>query len=36
LLLAAEILGGRKVGIRIEADTIMFYDLDSRELLRTG
>jgi Integrase core domain len=34
MLLAAEILGGRKVGIRIEADTIMFYDLDSRELLR--
>jgi Integrase core domain len=33
-LLAAEILGGRRVGIRIEADTIMFYDLDSRELLR--
>jgi hypothetical protein len=34
MLLAAEILGGRKVGIRIEADTLMFYDLDSRELLR--
>jgi hypothetical protein len=33
-LLAAEILGGRQVGIRIEADTIMFYDLNSRELLR--
>ena len=34
VLLAAEILGGRRVGIRIEADTLMFYDLDSRELLR--
>ena len=33
-MLAAEILGGRKIGIRIETDTIMFYDLDSRELLR--
>jgi hypothetical protein len=33
-LLAAEILAGRRVGIRIEVDTIMFYDLDSRELLR--
>ena len=30
----AEILGGRRVRIRIEADTIMFYDLDTRELLR--
>jgi transposase InsO family protein len=34
VMLAAEILGGRKIGIRIETDTIMFYDLDSRELLR--
>jgi transposase InsO family protein len=34
VLLAAEILGGRRVGIRIEPDTLMFYDLDSRELLR--
>ena len=34
MLLAAEILGGRRVGIRIETDTIMFYDLDTRELLR--
>jgi hypothetical protein len=33
-VLAAEILGGCRVGIRIETDTIMFYDLDSRELLR--
>ena len=35
MLLAAEILGGQRVGIRIEAATLMFYDLDSRELLRT-
>jgi hypothetical protein len=35
MLLAAEILGGRKVGVRIERDTLMFFDLDSRELLRT-
>jgi len=34
-LLAAEILGGRRVGIRIEPATLMFYDLDTRELLRT-
>jgi Integrase core domain len=34
-LLAAEILGGRPVGIRIEAATLMFYDLTTRELLRT-
>ena len=35
VVLAAEILGGQRVGIRIEAATLMFYDLDSRELLRT-
>ncbi len=34
MLLAAEILSGRKVGIRIEADTLMFYELETRELLR--
>ena len=34
VVLAAEILGGRQVGIRIEADTLMFFDLESRELLR--
>ncbi len=34
-VLAAEILGGRRVGIRIEPATLMFYDLESRELLRT-
>jgi hypothetical protein len=35
IVLAAEILGGRRVGIRIEPATLMFYDLGSRELLRT-
>jgi hypothetical protein len=35
IVLAAEILGGRRIGIRIEAATLMFYDLDSRELVRT-
>jgi transposase InsO family protein len=34
-LLAAEILGGRQVGIRIEPATLMFYDPETRELLRT-
>jgi hypothetical protein len=34
VLVAAEILGGRRVGIRIEPATLMFYDLDTRELLR--
>ena len=35
VVLAAEILGGRQVGIRIEGATLMFFDLDTRELLRT-
>jgi hypothetical protein len=35
IVLAAEILGGRRVGIRIEPATLMFYDLGTRELLRT-
>jgi transposase InsO family protein len=35
IVVAAEILGGRRVGIRIEPATLMFYDLDTRELLRT-
>ncbi|ADU46597.1 IS481 family transposase [Intrasporangium calvum] len=35
VILAAEILGGRQVGIRIEGATLMFFDLDTRELLRT-
>ncbi len=34
-VLAAEILGGRRVGIRIEPAVLMVYDLESRELLRT-
>ena len=32
---AAEVLAGRLVGIRIEPTTLMFFDLDTRELLRT-
>ncbi len=35
VVLAAEILAARRVGIRIEPTTLMFYDLDTRELLRT-
>jgi transposase InsO family protein len=34
-LLAAEILAGRRVSIRIEDSTLMFFDPDTRELLRT-
>jgi transposase InsO family protein len=34
-LLAAEILGGRRVGIRIDGPMLMFYDPATRELLRT-
>ncbi len=34
-LLAAEILAGRRVTIRIEENTLMFLDPDTRELLRT-
>jgi hypothetical protein len=34
-LLAAEILGGRRVTIRIEENTLMFLDAESRHLLRT-
>ncbi|MGW2044862.1 IS481 family transposase [Streptomyces sp. NPDC001858] len=33
-VLAAEILGGRQVGVRIEGETLSFFDLSSRELLR--
>jgi transposase InsO family protein len=33
--LAAEILAGRQVGIRLEASTVMFFDPESRTLLRT-
>lgn len=34
-LLAAEILADCRIGIRIEAATLMFFDPDTRELLRT-
>ena len=34
-LLAAEILGGQLVGIRIEPTTLMFYEPGTRTLLRT-
>jgi transposase InsO family protein len=34
-VLAAEILGGRRVSIRIEEGTLMFFDPGTRELLRT-
>jgi transposase InsO family protein len=34
-ILAAEILGGHRVGIRIEQNTLMFFDPATRELLRT-
>jgi transposase InsO family protein len=34
-VLAAEILGGRQVAIRIEENTLMFFDPATRELLRT-
>lgn len=35
VVLAAEILAGRRVGVRIEQNLLMFYDLETRELLRT-
>jgi hypothetical protein len=34
-VLAAEILNGRRVGIRIDGNTLMFFDPDTRELLRS-
>ena len=34
-VLAAEILGGRRVGIRVEQNTLMFFAPHTRELLRT-
>ena len=34
-VLAADILAGRRVGIRIEDKTLMFFDPDTRQLLRT-
>jgi hypothetical protein len=35
LVLAAEILAGRRVGVRVDEQTLMFFDLETRELLRT-
>jgi hypothetical protein len=34
-LLAAEILAGRRISIRIQDATLMFFDPDTRQLLRT-
>jgi transposase InsO family protein len=34
-VIAAEILGGRRVGVRIQENTLMFFDPVTRELLRT-
>jgi transposase InsO family protein len=34
ILLAAEILAGRRVGIRVETSTLLYFDPDTRELLR--
>jgi transposase InsO family protein len=34
-VLAAEILGGQRVAIRIDSATLLFFDPDSRELLRS-
>jgi hypothetical protein len=35
VVLAAEILAGRRVGIRVDERTLMFFDPDTRHLLRT-
>jgi transposase InsO family protein len=35
IVLAAEILAGRRVGVRIDEQIVMFFDPDTRELLRT-
>ncbi|MFD1322613.1 IS481 family transposase [Micromonospora sonneratiae] len=35
LVLAAEILAGRRVGVRVDTHTLAFFDLKTRELLRT-
>ena len=35
-VLAAEILAGRRVGIRLDGATLLFFDPDSRVLLRSG
>lgn len=34
IILAAEILGGRRVSIRIERNTLLFFDPETRDLLR--
>jgi hypothetical protein len=36
ILLAAEILAGRRVSIRVDQSTLMFFDPDTRDLLRIG
>jgi hypothetical protein len=35
MVLAADVLGGRRVAIRIDATTLSFFDPDTRRLLRT-
>ena len=35
IVLAAEILAGRRVGVRLDGQTLAFFDPDSRELLHT-
>lgn len=35
VVLAAEILAGRRVSVRVEADTLHFFDPQTRDLLRT-
>ncbi|MFG2063852.1 IS481 family transposase [Micromonospora sp. NPDC048871] len=35
VVLAAEILAGRRVGVRIDPTTLAFFDLETRQLLRT-
>jgi hypothetical protein len=35
IVLAADILGGRRVGIRIDGQTLAFFDPQTRQLLRT-
>lgn len=35
IVLAAEILAGSRVGVRLEDTTLLVFDLDTRELLRT-
>ena len=35
IIVAADILRGRRVGVRVEEATLTFFDLETRELLRT-